>query len=80
MGSAIWIEVHNRPLQETADDCCKVDRLTEQLDTLCAQLGVTKLSEFYDWTEMTLAADAELRAIEAIERGEEPEATFRSIT
>lgn len=77
MGSTIWIEVYNRPLKETADDCSKTHHLIDQLDGLATRFGLAKLSDFYDWTEMAFAADAETRAIEAIERGEEPEASFR---
>jgi hypothetical protein len=80
VGSAIWVEAYNRPLKETADDCCKSHRLADQLDRLALALGVRKLTDFYDWTEMTLAADAELRALEAIERGEESEGSFRNLT
>jgi hypothetical protein len=80
MGSTIWIEVFNRPLKETANDCSKPHYLIDQLDCLAVDLGIAKLSNFYDWTEMALAADAETRAIEAIEPGEKLEPSFRNLT
>ncbi len=64
MGSAVWIEIYHRPLKETADDCCKMVRLSKQLDNLAARLGVPKLSTFFDYSEMARVADAEMRALE----------------
>jgi len=82
MGSAIWIEVRGRPFKETADDCCKMDRLADELDDVATRLGVPKLSSFFDWTEMTRAADAETAYCELRDglREEEPEPEFRDIT
>jgi hypothetical protein len=82
MGSAIWIEIRGRPFKETADDCCKMHRLADELDDLATRLGVRKLSRFFDWTEMARAADAETAYCEFRDglREEEPEPEFRNIT
>ena len=52
MGDTIWVEVHGRPLEETASDSGKMLRLERQLEALAVKLGVTKLSEFYDYSEL----------------------------
>jgi hypothetical protein len=77
MGNTIWVEVSNRPLQETSDDCSKLYHLNDQLEDMNETFGVPKLSEFYDWTKMNEAADDEMKTIEAIEKGEEYEPPFR---
>jgi hypothetical protein len=52
MGHTIWVEVHGRPLEETASDSSIMHRLDRKLDALAAKLGVTKLTEFYDYSEL----------------------------
>ena len=52
MGHTIWVEVHGRPLKETAEDSSTMHRLMEKLDVLAGKLGVRKLSEFYDYSEL----------------------------
>jgi len=71
MGSTLWVEIRGLPLKETADDCSKMNRLADEFDALATRLGVRKLSDFFDYTEMGRAADAEL---EALEIGDEPPA------
>lgn len=64
MGSTVWFEIHGRPLKETADDCSKLNRLSDELDGLASQLGVPKLSSFFDYSEINREADAEFEALE----------------
>lgn len=52
MGHTIWVEVHGRPLKETADDSSIMHRLMDNLDALANKLGVQKLSDFYDYSEL----------------------------
>jgi hypothetical protein len=52
MGHTIWVEVHGRPLKETADDSSTMHRLMDNLDVLAGKLGVRKLSDFYDYSEL----------------------------
>ena len=52
MGHTIWVEVRGRSLNETADDSSTMLRLMDKLDTLAVKLGVNKLSEFYDYSEL----------------------------
>jgi hypothetical protein len=52
MGNTIWVEVHGRPLNETADDGSTMHRLMDNLDALAAKLHVRKLSDFYDYSEL----------------------------
>lgn len=52
MGHTIWVEVHGRPLEETASDSGIMHHLDRKLDALATKLGVTKLSEFYDYSEL----------------------------
>jgi hypothetical protein len=52
MGQTIWVEVHGRPLKETADDSSTMHRLMDNLDVLAGKLGVRKLSDFYDYSEL----------------------------
>ena len=51
----IWVEVHGRPLSETADDSSIMHRLADKLDALADKLGVTRLSAFYDYSELESA-------------------------
>jgi hypothetical protein len=66
MGSTAWIEMHGRPLRETAFDCSIVHHLIDNLDILAGKLGVQKLSGFYDWSDFEVAIPA--RAAAASER------------
>jgi hypothetical protein len=52
MGHTIWVEVHGRPLNETADDSSIMHRLDRELDALAARLNVPKLTDFYDYSEL----------------------------
>lgn len=52
MGHTIWVEVHGRPVNETAEDCSTMHRLMDNLDALAGKLGVRKLSDFYDYSEL----------------------------
>jgi hypothetical protein len=52
MGNTIWVEIHGRPIDETADDSSTMHRLMDNLDALAAKLGVRKLSDFYDYSEL----------------------------
>ena len=42
MGHTIWVEVHGRPLKETADDSSTMHRLMDNLDVLAGKLDVRK--------------------------------------
>ena len=55
MGHTIWVEVHGRSLKETAGDHSTMDRLMDKLDVLAGKLGVRKLSDFYDYSELEAA-------------------------
>lgn len=52
MGHTIWVEIHGRPVNETAQDCSTMYRLMDNLDALAGKLGVRKLSDFYDYSEL----------------------------
>lgn len=52
MGNTIWIEAQGRPGSETHDDMSVLLRLDKPLDALATKLGVTKLSDFYDYREL----------------------------
>lgn len=52
MGHTIWVEINGRPLNETADDSSTMHRLMDNLDVLAGKLGVRKLSDFYDYSEL----------------------------
>jgi hypothetical protein len=52
MGHTIWVEVHGRPLKDTADDSGIMHRLMDNLDALAGKLSVRKLSDFYDYSEL----------------------------
>jgi hypothetical protein len=60
MGSAIWIEIKGRPFKETAYDCCKILRLDDELDEVAIRHELSKLSSFFDWTEMARLAELEI--------------------
>jgi hypothetical protein len=55
MGHTIWVEVRGRPLKETADDSSIMHRLMDSLDELAGRLGLRKLSDFYDSSELEAA-------------------------
>src|SRR6185312_15661773 len=52
MGNTIWVEIHGRPVTETAEDMSTMYRLMDNLDKLAGKLGVRKLSDFYDYSEL----------------------------
>lgn len=55
MGHTIWVEVQGWPVDETAEDSSMMHRLMNNLDALAEKLGVQKLSEFYDYSELESA-------------------------
>lgn len=55
MGHTVWVEIHGRPLKETASDSSIMHRLMDNLDALAGTLGVHKLSDFYDYSELVKA-------------------------
>lgn len=55
MGHTIWVEVQGRPLKETADDSSVMHHLMDKLDDLAVKLQVSKLSDFYDYSELERA-------------------------
>jgi hypothetical protein len=55
MGHTIWVEVHGRSGDDPARDNSIMLRLQDQLDALATKLGVPKLSEFYDYSELEAA-------------------------
>lgn len=80
MGSTIWVEIYDRPLKETANDTL-LSKVRDDLDALAVGLHVEKISEFCDWSVMTLQAEAEMRYFEAQQKGEpEPDPTFSNIS
>lgn len=52
MGHTIWVDTQGRSKGEPARDNSIMLRLQEPLDDLCARLGVPKLGDFYDYTEL----------------------------
>lgn len=71
MGHTIWVEVHGQPLNETADDSSTMHRLMENLDALAGKLGVHKLSDFYDYSELEATYGDLDKSGEADEGGDE---------
>ena len=69
MGSTVWFEIQGRPLKETAEDCSKMHRLSDDLDALALQLGVRKLSDFFNYSELSRLAEAEMEALDGIDAG-----------
>jgi hypothetical protein len=59
MGHTAWIDVRGRAAAETHCDMNVLLRLDQQLDVLACSLGVTKLTEFYDYRELILNHDGE---------------------
>jgi hypothetical protein len=55
MGHTIWVEIKGRPTKETAQDSSIMHRLMDNLDALAGKLGVQKLSDFYDYSELERA-------------------------
>jgi hypothetical protein len=51
MGNTIWIEVRGRPANETHEDMNVLHALEKHLDVLAEKLGVTSLTDFYDYGE-----------------------------
>jgi hypothetical protein len=52
MGHTIWVEAKGRSGSETHNDMSVLKRLDVELDVLAAELGVTKLTEFYDYSQL----------------------------
>jgi hypothetical protein len=52
MGNTAWIDVRGRAGSETHHDMSVLLRLDQRLDVLAVSLGVTKLTEFYDYREL----------------------------
>jgi hypothetical protein len=59
MGNTVWIDVRGRSGSETHDDMNVLLRLNQQLDVLAVSLGVTKLTEFYDYRELILSYEGD---------------------
>ena len=52
MGNTIWVEIHGRPVAETAEDNSVLYALLDPLDALADRLAVPKLSGFCDYSEL----------------------------
>jgi hypothetical protein len=52
MGDTIWVDVQGRAEDELPSDNSLMLRLQDQLARLSAKLGVVKLSDFYDYSEL----------------------------
>jgi hypothetical protein len=51
MGHTIWVDTYGRPKDTACQDNSIMLRLQDQLDGLSTKLNVSKLSEFYDYSE-----------------------------
>ncbi len=51
MSEVLWVRVEGRADEPDPMDHSLLFELTERLNTLAAQLGVTPLSAFYDWAD-----------------------------
>jgi hypothetical protein len=60
MGNTAWIDVRGRAGSETHHDMNVLLRLDQRLDVLAVSLGVTKLTEFYDYRELIFSYDEEI--------------------
>ena len=52
MGDTIWVDVEGRTQDEELSDNSIMLRLKDDLDALSQALGVAKLSDFYDYSEL----------------------------
>jgi hypothetical protein len=53
MGMTIWVHVLNgRKIEGNQEDCSWMYRLFPELDRICDQQGVTRLSSFFDHTDL----------------------------
>jgi hypothetical protein len=59
MGNTAWIDVRGRAGSETHHDMNVLLRLDQRLDVLAVSLGVTKLTEFYDYRELIFGYDGD---------------------
>ncbi|HTC93853.1 MAG TPA: hypothetical protein VK699_10410 [Terriglobales bacterium] len=50
MGNTIWVDVEGRGKEELPNDSSIMLRLKDELDRLADKLGVTKLSQFHDYS------------------------------
>ncbi len=56
MSHTIWVDVRDWPKnQDEVEDCSIMLRLQTRLDGLCKSLKVSKLSDFFDYTELERA-------------------------
>lgn len=55
MGDTLWVEVRECPLRDTASDSSIMLRLIDNLDALAVTLNVSKLSSFFDYSELNRA-------------------------
>lgn len=55
MGMTFWIHtLDGRTMSHESDDLTLMYRLSDELDAACDELGVSKLSSFVDYTDLTL--------------------------
>lgn len=52
MSDTIWVDVEGRTEEELPSDNSIMLRLKNELDALCQELGVIRLSSFYDYSEV----------------------------
>ena len=52
MGDTIWVDVQGRAEDDLPPDCSIVLRLEKQLENLSEKLGVTRLTDFYDFSAL----------------------------
>ena len=57
MGHTLWIEDRGRLASETHEDLGALHRLEEPLDALSDELGVQRLSSFYDYSALEASSD-----------------------
>lgn len=56
MGMTLWLHtLEGDDLSRDSDDHSWMHRLTEELDAICEREGVTRLSEFFDYSEINEA-------------------------
>jgi hypothetical protein len=55
MGHTIWVDIRDRSQDDNRQDNSIMLRLQDHLEELSAKLGVPKLSEFYDCSELEAA-------------------------
>lgn len=55
MGMTLWIHtLQGREMSDNSDDHSVTYRLADQLDAICEEIGIPKLSSFFDSTDLEL--------------------------